>query len=60
MLSYSDNGIGIHMSKLNDSFKTMGISGIKERITCLGGRIKMESKPNDGFNVLIELGLGEM
>lgn len=58
MLSYSDNGIGIHMSKLNDSFKTMGISGIKERITCLGGRIKMESGPNSGFKVFIELGLG--
>lgn len=60
VLSYSDNGIGIHMSNLNDSFKTMGISGIKERITCLGGRIKMESGPNNGFKVFIELGLGEM
>lgn len=58
IITYCDNGVGIDMSKLNDSFKTMGISGIKERVTCLGGKIKIESNPNSGFKVIIELKTG--
>ncbi|MFS0647365.1 ATP-binding protein [Siminovitchia sp. 179-K 8D1 HS] len=53
MLAYADNGIGIRMSELNDSFKTMGIYGIKERVRCMGGEIEIESEPNQGFKVQI-------
>ena len=41
------------MSELNDSFKTMGIYGIKERVRCMGGEIEIESEPNQGFKVQI-------
>ncbi len=53
ILTYLDNGIGICMSELNDSFKTMGIYGIKERVRCMGGEIEIESAPNNGFKVQI-------
>ncbi|WP_339162252.1 ATP-binding protein [Siminovitchia sp. FSL W7-1587] len=53
MLSYIDNGIGIRMSELNDSFKTMGIYGIKERVRSMGGKIKIESAQNQGLKVQI-------
>lgn len=58
VLSYSDDGIGIDMTKLNDSFKTMGISGMKERVRSLGGTMVIDSIINKSLYIQIKLELG--
>ncbi len=46
------------MTKLNDSFKTIGLSGIRERVNSIGGTIEVNSTPNNGTQVLIEIKTG--
>ena len=58
VLLYQDNGIGMDMTKLKDSFKTIGLSGIKERIKSIGGTMEINSTPGNGMNVLIEIKTG--
>lgn len=58
VLSYSDDGIGIDMTKLNDSFKTMGISGMKERVRSLGGSMTIDSIISQSLHIQIKLELG--
>ncbi|KAA9020504.1 sensor histidine kinase [Niallia endozanthoxylica] len=55
---YQDDGIGMDMTQLKDSFKTIGLSGIKERVRSIGGTIKICSGPGKGMNVLIEIATG--
>ena len=38
---YQDNGVGMDITKLKDSFETIGLSGIKERIKSIGGTIEI-------------------
>jgi two-component system, NarL family, sensor histidine kinase ComP len=54
-LVYQDNGIGMDMTKLKDSFKTIGLAGIKERIKSIDGTMEICSTPGNGMKVLIEL-----
>lgn len=51
-----DNGIGINMKLVgkNDSF---GILGIKERVSMLGGKLKIKGIPNMGTSIVISLSL---
>jgi two-component system, NarL family, sensor histidine kinase ComP len=58
VLLYQDNGIGMNMTKLKDSFKTIGLSGIKERIKSISGTMEINSTPDNGMNVLIEIKTG--
>ena len=58
VLLYQDNGIGMDMTKLKDSFKTIGLSGIKERINSIGGTMEINSTPGNGMDVLIEIKTG--
>jgi two-component system, NarL family, sensor histidine kinase ComP len=46
------------MTKLKDSFKTIGLSGIKERIKSISGTMEINSTPDNGMNVLIEIKTG--
>ncbi|MCJ7841741.1 ATP-binding protein [Lederbergia sp. NSJ-179] len=55
-LIYSDDGIGLDVEKLNDSFKTMGIIGMKERIKSLGGTMTIQSTLGKGTKISIEIG----
>ncbi|MFT8323454.1 MAG: ATP-binding protein [Bacillus sp. (in: firmicutes)] len=57
-LKYEDNGKGIDRKELNDSFHTMGIFGMKERITSVGGTIDINSSLGKGMQVLIEIKTG--
>lgn len=57
-LIYDDNGVGLDISTLNDSFKTMGISGIKERVKSIGGDIVINSSPSYGMHVVINIYTG--
>ena len=58
VLLYQDNGIGMDMTKLKDSFKTIGLSGITERIKSIGGSMEIHSTPGNGMKVLIEIKTG--
>ncbi|MDV6379197.1 sensor histidine kinase [Sporosarcina sp. GW1-11] len=54
-LRYSDNGKGFDMTELQDSFKTMGIFGMKERVKSIDGMIDISSAPGKGTQVYIEI-----
>lgn len=57
-MTYYDNGKGVDMLKLNDSLKTIGIFGIKERIKSIGGIIDIRSAQGEGMQVIIRLKTG--
>ncbi|WP_419871670.1 PAS domain S-box protein [Candidatus Pristimantibacillus sp. PTI5] len=54
-LSYIDNGIGMDVSGIEDSFNRMGVYGMKERVRSLEGRIEFNSSPNEGLAILITI-----
>lgn len=54
-LFYQDDGIGFDMDVSQDSFKTMGLFGIRERIRSIGGHTHMFSAKGQGMVVHIEL-----
>lgn len=58
LLLYTDNGKGIDLTTLNDSFQTMGIFGMRERVKSIGGQIEMLSSIGNGLKVQIELEIG--
>lgn len=51
-LHIEDNGVGIDPDKLETGF---GLLGIQERVQLLGGVVNVESKPNQGFVLEVEL-----
>ncbi len=52
LLNYNDNGIGIDMEKLNNSFQTMGIFGMQERVRSVGGTVvHVQTAPQKGLSV---------
>ena len=54
-LHYWDNGIGFEAEKLTPSFKSMGLSGMKERIKSLNGTIEFTSKPGNGLSMNMQI-----
>jgi len=56
-LIYKDDGIGLKLEALNDSYHHMGLSGIKERVHSLEGAIDFRSEPGEGLEVQISLPL---
>lgn len=54
-LKYKDNGIGMELGELNDSYQHMGLSGIKERVRSLEGEITFQSVVGKGLEVNIKL-----
>lgn len=56
-LTYKDDGIGLKLEDLNDSYQHMGLSGIKERVHSLEGAIDFRSEPGEGLEVQISLPL---
>ncbi|CAH1220536.1 Sensor histidine kinase ComP [Paenibacillus auburnensis] len=57
LLTYKDNGIGLKLEELQDSYHHMGLSGIKERVNSLEGDITFKSAPGQGLEVRIILPL---
>lgn len=57
LLTYKDNGIGLKLEELQDSYHHMGLSGIKERVNSLEGEITFQSAPGQGLEVRIVLPL---
>ncbi|GKU76229.1 ATP-binding protein [Paenibacillus sp. L3-i20] len=50
---YQDDGIGMEMRHMVESFEHMGLSGIKERVASLEGDISFYSEPGKGLEVII-------
>jgi PAS domain S-box-containing protein len=57
-LSVSDNGRGFEPQKLAES-DCLGLAGMRERASLLGGRLEMHSKPGKGTRVRFRLPLDE-
>lgn len=55
MLNYKDNGVGMELANLKASFRHMGLSGLKERVSSLEGKVDFYSEPGQGFEVKIVL-----
>lgn len=55
IVEYKDNGIGMAITQLQDSFKTIGLAGVKERVKSIGGKVHIFTSPGNGMNVLIEI-----
>ncbi|MBY0121879.1 PAS domain-containing sensor histidine kinase [Bacillus sp. S/N-304-OC-R1] len=54
-LHYWDDGIGFDSKVLSPSFKSMGLSGIRERIRSLNGNVEFTSQPGNGLKVKMQL-----
>ncbi|WP_082129674.1 sensor histidine kinase [Aneurinibacillus tyrosinisolvens] len=54
-LIYEDNGVGVDASKMEDSFNSMGVYGMKERVRSMDGEIEFHSSPNKGLAVFISI-----
>lgn len=51
-ISYEDDGIGCEVDELEHS-ESLGLYGIKERVSVFNGEILIQSKPNEGFMMQI-------
>ena len=52
MLRIRDNGVGIPREKIN-SAQSLGLLGIRERVSAWGGQVKIESPPGEGTTVTV-------
>ncbi len=52
---YHDDGIGIDVNHMSESFEHMGLSGIKERVASLEGEITFYSESGQGLEIVILL-----
>ncbi|RIX50850.1 PDZ domain-containing protein [Paenibacillus nanensis] len=50
---YQDDGVGMDVNHMVESFEHMGLSGIKERVASLEGDISFYSEPGKGLEVII-------
>ncbi len=50
---YKDDGVGMKVDVLTESFKHMGLSGIKERVASLEGEISFLSAPGKGLEAIV-------
>ena len=55
VVDYNDNGKGFAMRDVEN--QGMGLSNIKSRISSLGGKIRIDSKPGNGMSAHIEVGI---
>ncbi len=53
---YMDNGVGCDMNALNIT-KSMGLTGLKERVLAFNGSIVVDSYPNEGMQIQIKVGV---
>jgi two-component system sensor histidine kinase UhpB len=58
ILEVTDNGDGISPSQIS-SPKSLGLLGMRERVTLLGGEMEIHGKKNEGTNVKIKIPLDD-
>ncbi len=54
---YEDNGIGMEVIHMKETFQHMGVSGIKERVASLEGEITFQTEKGKGLQITILLPL---
>jgi PAS domain S-box-containing protein len=54
-LIYMDNGIGMDVSAIEDSFNSMGVYGMKERVRSMDGKLEADSSPNNGLSIFVSV-----
>ncbi len=54
-LHYKDDGKGFETEKLTPTFKSIGLTGMRERVKSLGGKIEFESEPGKGLRVRVAI-----
>jgi len=56
-LCVKDNGKGFDLSSLEFSGEQIGLKGMEERVTLLGGQLKINSSPGKGTEICITVPL---
>jgi PAS domain S-box-containing protein len=54
-LNYSDNGIGMNIDAMENTFGSMGVYGIKERVRSMDGKVEFHSVLNQGLSLYIAI-----
>ena len=54
-ITISDDGIGFEADKMVISSEHIGLTGMKERIKLLNGTFRIDSVPNEGTTIIIEI-----
>lgn len=54
-MEYVDNGIGMDLTAIEDSYKSMGLYGIKERVRSMDGTVEFNSRRNNGLAVSVSI-----
>ncbi|MES9726259.1 sensor histidine kinase, partial [Bacillus safensis] len=57
VLHYEDDGVGFDASHLDQHTMSMGLSGIRERVKALNGKLQIHTAPEKGLKVKIEMEL---
>ena len=57
-IDYQDNGVGMEIAQLKNSFETIGLSGIKRTNKKHWGYGQNPLKPGNGMKILIEIVTG--
>ncbi|MGE6626592.1 ATP-binding protein [Bacillus pumilus] len=57
VLHYEDDGVGFDASHLDQHTMSMGLSGIRERVKALNGKLHIHTAPEKGLKVKIEMEL---
>ncbi|MBR0583895.1 histidine kinase [Bacillus altitudinis MN12] len=57
VLHYEDDGVGFDASQLDQHTMSMGLSGIRERVKALNGKLQIHTAPEKGLKVKIEMEL---
>jgi two-component system, NarL family, sensor histidine kinase ComP len=52
---YTDNGKGLEVEQLAPTFKSMGLSGMRERVQSFNGNIEFHSQPGNGLTVILQI-----
>lgn len=55
LLIISDNGIGFNPKKIKTNNKGIGLLGMRERATIIGGTIEIESTPGQGTSIYVKV-----
>lgn len=58
LLFYQDNGKGFELNKLQNSYSTIGIFGMQERVKSIDGTILIDSAPGKGTKVTVSFETG--
>jgi PAS domain S-box-containing protein len=55
-----DDGVGFDLSRAHDAASGLGLHGMRERVTLLGGSLQIESKPGQGTVVRAQIPAGSL